>query len=197
MDVLLAFSMYTLIEWMLEGKKLGNGYGFPFDRQHLDFALRLTEAYAQIQAMKTVEVNEKCQGYKTLLKLDKHLREITEDEELTKAIREIRKDINVFDKLRKAMRIAPKEGKGGLNDDGGEENIGSIERRVSKFREWLVDTDDFKDNDKYEAFIRQIDTYWDKLFADPIEVNTPKGKILIQPQRTNNILEQLFRNFKH
>lgn len=197
MDVLLAFSMYTLIEWILEGKKLGNGYGFPFDRQHLDFALRLTEAYAQIQAMKTVEVNEKCQGYKTLLKLDKHLREITEDEELTKAIREIRKDINVFDKLRKAMRIAPQEGKGGLNDDGGEENIGSIERRVSKFREWLVDTDDFKDNDKYEAFIRQIDTYWDKLFADPIEVNTPKGKRLIQPQRTNNILEQLFRHFKH
>jgi len=196
-DVLLTFSVYTIIQWILEGKKLGNGYGFPFDRQHLDFAVRLIDAAPHIHTMKTMAVNTTCGGYKTLLKLDKHVLEITEDEELTRAIHAIQKDITVFDKLRKALRIAPEEGKDGLNDDGGEEDIGSIERRVSKFREWLVDTEDGKDNERYEAFIRQLDKYWDKLFADPIEVSTSHGKILIQPQRTNNILEQLFRNFKH
>jgi len=44
--------------------------------------------------------------------------------------------------------------------------------------------------------IKQIDKYWEKLFADPITVQTPSGPILIQPQRTNNILEQFFRRLK-
>ncbi|MCK4303990.1 MAG: transposase, partial [Candidatus Eisenbacteria sp.] len=37
---------------------------------------------------------------------------------------------------------------------------------------------------------------WKKLFADPLTVQTPSGPILIQPQRTNNILEQFFRRLK-
>jgi len=44
--------------------------------------------------------------------------------------------------------------------------------------------------------IAQIDKYWEKLFADPITVNTPTGETIIQPQRTNNILERFFRDFK-
>jgi hypothetical protein len=44
--------------------------------------------------------------------------------------------------------------------------------------------------------IEQIDQYWEKLFADPITVQTPAGPVLIQPQRTNNILEQFFRSLK-
>ena len=44
--------------------------------------------------------------------------------------------------------------------------------------------------------IAQIDKYWDKLFADPITVNTPIGQVTIQPQRTNNLLERFFRDFK-
>jgi len=44
--------------------------------------------------------------------------------------------------------------------------------------------------------IEQIDKYWNKLFADPITVQTPAGPVRIQPQRTNNILEQFFRSLK-
>ena len=35
------------------------------------------------------------------------------------------------------------------------------------------------------------------LFADPIIVQGKDNKIIIQPQRTNNIIERLFRYFKH
>ena len=42
--------------------------------------------------------------------------------------------------------------------------------------------------------LAQIDKYNDKLFADPIDVQTPAGKITICPQRTNNIIERLFRS---
>ncbi len=44
--------------------------------------------------------------------------------------------------------------------------------------------------------IKQIDTYWDKLFADPITIETSNGQVIIQPQRTNNILERFFRDLK-
>ena len=44
--------------------------------------------------------------------------------------------------------------------------------------------------------IAQLDKYWEKLFADPITVQTATGPIQIQPQRTNNLLEQFFRDLK-
>ena len=44
--------------------------------------------------------------------------------------------------------------------------------------------------------IKQIDTYWGKLFADPITIETSNGQVIIQPQRTNNILERFFRDLK-
>ena len=43
---------------------------------------------------------------------------------------------------------------------------------------------------------KQIDKWGKKLFADPIEVNTPSGLVTIYPQRTNNILEQFFRSVR-
>ena len=49
---------------------------------------------------------------------------------------------------------------------------------------------------EYQKMIAQIDKYWSKLFADPIAVNTPTGQVTIQPQRTNNLLERFFRDFK-
>ena len=44
--------------------------------------------------------------------------------------------------------------------------------------------------------IGQMDKCWDKLFADPVLVQTPTGPILVQPQRTNNIMERFFRDFR-
>jgi hypothetical protein len=45
--------------------------------------------------------------------------------------------------------------------------------------------------------MKQIDKYWDKLFADPIQVETKNGLLLIQPQRTNNLMETFFGDLKH
>jgi hypothetical protein len=43
---------YSLITWALNGKKQGNGYGFPFDRPHLEFAKRLKVAYADLDQLR-------------------------------------------------------------------------------------------------------------------------------------------------
>ncbi len=44
--------------------------------------------------------------------------------------------------------------------------------------------------------LEQIDRYWEKLFADPLMIATPTGTCIIQPQRTNNLLEQFFRDYR-
>ena len=112
------------------------------------------------------------------------------DKILRRTMTEIEPRIQVFDELRDAMRIAPKSGSEGLNDDGTDDDIQTIEGNVKQFREKYAAKED------YEKMIGQIDKYWQKLFADPIIVDTPNGKVSIQPQRTNNMMERLFRDFK-
>lgn len=115
---------------------------------------------------------------------------------LRTAVTQMQEKNLVFDRLRDAMRIADPEQNRGLNDDGENEDIKKIEERLKKFREWLTHDNRYKEDKDYQKMVEQIDKYWEKLFADPIIVDTPKGKISIQPQRTNNILERFFRNIR-
>jgi len=109
---------------------------------------------------------------------------------------EVIQKIVVFEKLRDAMRIAMQSGHRGLNDEGHNGSCHTIEKRVQKFRTWLTGHRGYTQNPGAQKLIGQIDKYWQKLFADPITVQTPSGPIQIQPQRTNNILEQFFRALK-
>ncbi len=68
----------------------------------------------------------------------------------------------------------------------------SIKQGVGQFRQRL-ENNEFADDPLCLKVAKQIDQYGDKLFSDPIEINTPAGFVTIYPQRTNNILEQLFR----
>jgi len=44
--------------------------------------------------------------------------------------------------------------------------------------------------------IEPWDKYWEKLFADPLVINTAEGPIIIAPQRTNNMMERFLRGEK-
>jgi hypothetical protein len=83
----------------------------------------------------------------------------------------------VFDKLRSAMRIALPDGKDGINDNGENADIKSIEEKVTDFRKWLIGDDQRKTT--YAKMLKQLDKYWQKLFADPLPVATPEGVVYI------------------
>ena len=91
------------------------------------------------------------------------------------------------------MRIALPDGGKGLNDEGSPEAMDGIKQGVRQFRRLLDKHRKFADDLLCRKVAMQIDQYGDKLFADPIERQTPSGTIIIYPQRTNNILEQFFR----
>ena len=185
---------YTLIQWTLAAKSEGRGYGFPFDHNHLALARRLRQVNADIENIKNIHLRGDWKDNLPYFKLHVDLKKLMRDRKLWKAVAAIEAKIVIFEKLREAMRIAPKSGGNGLNDEGRKGNIRTIEMRVEKFRDWMVKG--YPQNIPARKMIEQIDKFWEKLFADPITVQTPSGTIRIQPQRTNNILEQFFRGLK-
>jgi len=121
------------------------------------------------------------------------LRPVIKDSMLKKTSVKMLEKVDVFARLRSAMRITLPDNKRGINDDGELCDMKTIQDEVTKFSMWLCkDTARMKD-EAYQKLIAQIDTYRDMLFCDPIVVETQAGNITIQPQRTNNLLERFFR----
>lgn len=187
---------YSLILWALNGKNAGDGYGYPFDRPLLTFVDRLADIHRQMPKLMAGPSGGNQRIKNPLVKLREITRDIFSDKQLSNAVRELHWRTEVFDRLRDAMRIARPGGKNGLNDEGDAEAMTSIREGVEAFRRNLDEDNRLKSDRLALKMAAQIDKYHAKLFADPIELETPAGKIIVYPQRTNNILERFFRDWR-
>ena len=185
---------YTLIQWVFDYPNQSNGYGFPFDRVDLDFYERLQQVHGLLKKIMKMSLSDFDSASRPFDQLYKVVGKVVEDKRLNDLAKNLKSKAGVFDKLRCAMRIALPEGKNGINDNGDEIEMKSIEEKVTAFTDWLLENKHRKKT--YANMVAQIDKYWEKLFADPIPVVTPDGVTIIQPQRTNNILERFFRDAK-
>ena len=182
--------VYVLAVWIVEAQSQSDGLGFPFDRPHFDTYQRLVEAYPVLQKLKA-QISSPLSGKIVL----SPLRNALDDSVVLNRVCSLQRKMDVFDRLRDAMRIALPEGNGGLNDTG-EADMRTIREKVTAFRnDEQIKRLGAADRD-YAKMIRQIDKYWDRLFTEPLVVNCDRGTIEIQPQRTNNLMEQFFRGMK-
>ena len=175
---------YVLIEWIRNFESELHGYGFPFDQSYLVLFQRMREAH-QILSEVPPDVQE-------FLELKAFLGNVVGDPDLQHVVALLQKKSTDFNQLREAMRIAQPDGKEGLNDNGEESDMATIEKAVMAF----IERDEIKNSTdmSYQKMVQQIKKYQDKLFADPIDITIPGGeKIKIYPQRTNNLLERFFR----
>lgn len=189
-------SAYSLIHWVLEGKTQGQGYGFPFDRPHVQFAKRLLVLGQQLDQIKMVHLRGDWRDNIPLLRLSNELKKVSADGSLQRMLQAIDHKTEVFDQLRSAMRIAQVGGSAGLNSGSDQLAMGPIKKALTQFRKQITSRSDYQTNADWRAMIGQMDKYWDKLFADPIALQSPNGQLRIQPQRTNNIMERFFRDFR-
>jgi len=190
-------AVYSLALWALQGKYLGDGYGFPFDRPLFDFANRLLELERLMPELSNqFQSSAEPARNQPVFKLAEEARLVAEDPLFRPAVDELRRRCLVFDRLRTAMRIAPAGGGNGLNDEGTSKVMPTIRQGVGKFRRELEEDPKLAADPLSQKMAKQIDKYGDKLFADPITVDTPSGPVIIYPQRTNNILEQFFRGLR-
>jgi len=182
MEKMPVMAAYAMVHWTFDKSEL-EGYGFPFDCPHLIFYQRLKKLYDLINAQAIKD--------RSLFRLWQPLTKVVEDRQLKKAASQMQKKVETFKKLREALSITDSNSKKGLNDDGQNTDIKSIEEKVKQFR-----NEGIPDGENFEKMTEQIDKYWEKLFADPISVTSSAGEVTIQPQRTNNILERFFRDLK-
>ena len=187
---------YSLALWALHGKKSGDGYGFPFDLPLLEFACRLLELDRHVSGVLAQLAENGQHDNKTLSKLARIASDVAEDVALRRTVDELHWRCPVFNRLRNAMRIAPVGAGHGLNDDGTAQEMTSIRQSVEQFHLQLKSESTLSADHLCRKMAQQIDKYRDKLFADPINVETPDGTTTIYPQRTNNILEQFFRGVR-
>ncbi len=183
---------YILSNWILDANSELNGYGFPFDRSHFIFYKRLKTAKSIVE-----NLSAKNKKDRYIIKLNRVLGRAVNDNNLKAVVSRMQEKAQIFDDLRDAMRIAASDGKKGLNDDGEDGDIKTIKEAVTTFRNSDKIKAAVEKSVDYKKMVKQIDKYWEKLFVDPIMVTTANGeKILVQPQRTNNILERFFRDVK-
>ena len=189
-----AVATYTLISWVLDANAESNGFGFPFDQPYLVFYQRLQEASHRLHQLYEIQLQGNWRENKVYSKISHDLYDVVNDPDLKQAALKMEEKVSVFNRLRKAMRITLPENKRGLNDNGDQTvNMKTIEKEVVKFRSWLLKSKGYSEHKECRKLLNHIDSYWEKLFADPIVATTTAGKMLVQPQRTNNILEQFFR----
>ncbi len=181
---------YALLLWIQDARSELAGYGFPFDRHHLVTFKRLETLHARLEHF---HVKQSCLQFQRLRQI---LQQAVSDTTMLETIAIMQQHVKVFEELRAAMRIAQPQGKNGLNCCGESTDIKTIKQKVTAFRHNPKLVKAANESTVYQKLLSQLDRFWDKLFADPITVNTPQGKISVQPQRTNNILEQFFRKLK-
>jgi len=176
-------SAYSLALWALDGKHAGDGYGFPFDRPLLSFAKRLIDLDRQMPRLIELSRNDPSNNLQYLYKLYWTASKVA-DPAVKNLVEELKWRSRIFDSLRKAMRIALPGGDG-LNDDGTTQAMTSIQEAVKRFRRRIHQDPTLASDPLCLKMAEQIDKYRDRLFADPIDVDTPSGPVRIYPQRTN------------
>ncbi|EFK11657.1 conserved hypothetical protein [delta proteobacterium NaphS2] len=74
---------YALIHWIFESPS--QGYGFPFDRPHLEFYGRLKTVHGLLQNISGVHLRDKAKDNRSFVQLNKLLEEVLSDKELNNA----------------------------------------------------------------------------------------------------------------
>ncbi|MGH7908651.1 MAG: hypothetical protein ACRENW_02240 [Thermodesulfobacteriota bacterium] len=146
-ELLRWYALQVIYEIQFAGHS-GDGYGFPFDRPHLDYYEKLTTATTQIR-----EVLQACPAQardattlsrrdkKDLLKLESILRTVIDDHRLQDTVKALREKIALFDQLRQIMRLAKKSGAQGLNDNGSlsdQRELKTIEKELKAYTTTLA-----------------------------------------------------------
>ena len=178
---------YFMVMWMRSYKQELNGYGFPFDRANLVYFQRMSKIFKTFK--------DGSEGCEELSELKYFLASFFTDPKFKVTMAAMEKKVSDFDKMRDIMRIAPRDGGNGLNDDGEECDMTAMEKQLKKF----IESDEIKNNtdSSYGKLVKQTLKYWKLLFAKPVEVLSPNGEtVFIYPQRTSNCMERLFREFQ-
>lgn len=195
---------FYLILWILDHASEGNGYGFPFDQRYLNFYDRLKAAHSLIDEVKAY-YPVLTDNDRILWKLYHLIDHIVRDATLKNTVNQYRGKLAVFSDLRRALAADPAfAGNNGLTQMGeisSPEELHKIRIAVKRFANDLeVKIQNTTDENIKQPFIyvkERIAQYWQKLFADPVLVKVNGQEKLLFVHRTNNFMENHFRQLSY
>jgi hypothetical protein len=190
--------LYGYLQRLKSREYNGDGYGFPFDRPKLVYYNDIKRIYAEMESIENLQVFEhdllvKCRFYK----IKEVLGSVLSDNKLADEVKDLELHIEYFDQLRDIMRITIPGNKKGLNDPGkitSEKQLRDVETELKKYVEKLKKQK--HKLPKVQSVIKQLEKYWEKIFAGGIETTVQGQLKTIFPQRTNNTSEQFYRRLK-
>lgn len=187
---------FTLAHWILAGLEQGHGYGFPFDRPLAELAHRSQQVYAQLAPFQNLHLRSRWQDNLPWHQLQQDLQKLHEDRPFWRTLAQMETKAQSFDHLRQAFHLAPATTDAGLNHDGENLPLDTLEGQVLAWRARLLARPTDALTPAFTRMIQQLDHYHAKLFSQPLPVVTPQGTRFVQPQRTNNLMERFFRHVK-
>jgi len=196
---LLVGTLYGYLQSLKTYENCGDGYGFPFDRPKLEYYRLMEKICADLRQIDKIPVfDTKTKKECRLYKIKDVLENVLHDNDLKLAVAQLERQVVYFDKFRKILRIAEPNDKNGLNDQGKITTAKDLTEAENKLRKYMDALKPKAENDKKIAgVIKQLEKYWDKIFASPIKLIVGNEEKTIIPQRTNNLSEQFYRKIKH
>ena len=195
--------IYAMISWILEYKSESKGFGFPFEQPYVMFFNRcniIATMVTKLLKNKYFE-DESIRDY--LLKIYHIVNKINDDKRFKSQINRILENLTLFNELRNTLRLFDDENQGinGCRSFHCKQELNDVQQQLIQFKQSIQKrllTEKLTNTTKraIKIILQHLDKYQHLLFDRIFEVEIDGFKKLIIADRTNNCLEQFFRNIK-
>lgn len=191
----------SVAQWVLDYPDDSTGADFPFDRPYLDLHDRCIHARRAVDAFLRDPPRDK-EVCRTLQRLGRSLDPVADEVAFAQAARTLRRRAELFDELRAALRLHPKDSAGQQDEVGGslrelQDIRAVVERLTLSLQQRRPQRGPAQDTRQaIDVILAHLDRYGDSLWGHAIELPAEVGGGVRLVERTNNRLEGFNRTMK-
>lgn len=196
----------SMTQWTLDFHADGRGYGFPYDRPYLDLYERCRLTLRAAAACSRSTPNDP-RVRRTLDRLYRTLAPVLDEHEFVDLARKLQGRVKLFEELRTALRLNPNPNssnpaKSVHSSDPTSSELNDIQEAVEDLTASLQDRRPSRGpaadtREAIDLILDHLDRHGSYLWGHIVCVPTEDGEAFRIVDRTNNILENLFRLIKH
>jgi len=186
----------TMTQWTLDYKADSTGLDFPFDRPYLDFYNRCSIGLRAIDAFLRIPPDDR-QVVGVMKRFHRILGAVSGQVPGLQIVQRIRRRAALFDELRDQLRLASK-----LPEQESEEDLNIMRR---DFEKWIAalkkrrpergPSEDIRN--AIDTILTHVDTHGNNLWGHAIVLPEYAGGGIRLVARTNELLENYFKQIKH
>ena len=186
----------TIAQWTLDYKAESTGLDFPFDRPYLDFYNRCSIGLRAIEAFLRIAPDDR-KVVAVMKRLHRILGAVSVQVPGLQIVKRIRRRAALFDELRDQLRLASNLPKQESEDDLNimrkdfDQWIGELKKRRPK----RGPSEDIRN--AIDTILKHVDTHGNNLWGHAIVLPEYAGGGIRLVARTNELLENYFKEIKH